>query len=74
MEKKNLMEVILILLPLALGIALFFLIAFIWAVRSGQFDDTTTPAYRILIEDAPLSETSTQNLKKPSFDKVDERG
>ncbi len=68
------MEVILILLPLALGIALFFLIAFIWAVRSGQFDDTTTPAYRILIEDAPLSETSTQNLKKPSFDKVDERG
>lgn len=58
------MEVILILLPLALGIALFFLIAYIWAVRSGQFDDTTTPAYRILIEDAPLPEASAGNLKK----------
>ncbi len=49
------MEVILILLPIALAVAGFFLAAYIWAVRSGQFDDTTTPAYRILIEDEPES-------------------
>ena len=48
------MEVILILLPLAIGIAAFFLGAYIWAVRSGQFDDTTTPAHRILIDDTPV--------------------
>ena len=47
------MEIIFLLLPLALVIALIFLAAYVWAVRSGQFDDTTTPAYRILIEDAP---------------------
>ncbi len=47
------MEIIFVLLPLALVIALIFLAAYIWAVRSGQFDDTTTPAYRILIEDSP---------------------
>jgi cbb3-type cytochrome oxidase maturation protein len=29
-----------------------FLVAFAWAVRSGQFDDTTTPAVRVLLDDA----------------------
>lgn len=45
------MEIIFVLLPMALIIAGFFLGAYIWAVKSGQFDDTTTPAHRILIED-----------------------
>jgi cbb3-type cytochrome oxidase maturation protein len=57
------MEVIYILLPLALGLALFFLAAYIWAVRNGQFDDSTTPAYRILIEDSDKSD------EKPPADK-----
>jgi nitrogen fixation-related uncharacterized protein len=30
---------------------LAFLAGFIWAVRSGQFEDTCTPAMRILSED-----------------------
>ncbi len=45
------MEVIWLLLPIALIIAGLFLVAYVWAVRSGQFDDTTTPAFRILIEE-----------------------
>ena len=45
------MEIIFVLLPLALTLAFIFLAAYIWAVRSGQFDDTTTPAYRILLDD-----------------------
>ena len=32
-------------------VASVFLIAFIWAVRSGQFDDTYTPSIRILFDD-----------------------
>lgn len=51
MEKIIAMEIIFVLLPMALIIAGFFLGAYIWAVKSGQFDDTTTPAHRILIED-----------------------
>jgi cbb3-type cytochrome oxidase maturation protein len=47
------MEIIRLLLPIALVIAGGFLAAYIWAVRTGQFDDTTTPAYRILIEEEP---------------------
>jgi cbb3-type cytochrome oxidase maturation protein len=29
-----------------------FLIAFLWAVGSGQYDDTTTPPVRMLLDDA----------------------
>jgi cbb3-type cytochrome oxidase maturation protein len=45
------MPVILILILASLAVAVAFLGAFIWAVKSGQFDDTCTPAMRILGED-----------------------
>ena len=45
------MSVILILILASLAVALAFLVGFIWAVKSGQFEDTTTPAMRILSED-----------------------
>jgi cbb3-type cytochrome oxidase maturation protein len=32
-------------------VALGFLAAFIWAVRSGQYEDTYTPSLRILTEE-----------------------
>jgi cbb3-type cytochrome oxidase maturation protein len=45
------MSVILILILASLAVALAFLVGFIWAVKSGQFEDTCTPAMRILSED-----------------------
>ncbi len=45
------MSVIYIVLPLAILFAAGFVGAFIWATRRGQFDDTKTPAIRILHED-----------------------
>jgi cbb3-type cytochrome oxidase maturation protein len=60
------MNVILILIIVSLGIALFFLAGFIWATRSGQFDDTCTPSMRVLTEEdiqpKPLS-NSTKSTK-----------
>ena len=50
------MGVIYIVLPLALVIAVVAVLAFIWAVRSGQFDDMDTPAVRILHDDDAASE------------------
>jgi len=44
-------ETIFVLLPLALLIAGIALALFVWAVRSGQFDDLETPAVRILFDD-----------------------
>ena len=50
------------ILPLLIGISIVAVIAiagiFVWAVRSGQFDDLDTPAVRILTdedESAPRS-------------------
>ena len=61
------MNVILILIVMSLGIALFFLGGFIWSVRSGQFDDTCTPSMRVLTDDerAKTFSHSTKNTKTP---------
>ena len=45
------MIVIFFLIPLSIVIAVCFLAAFVWAVRSGQYEDTCTPAMRLLIEE-----------------------
>jgi cbb3-type cytochrome oxidase maturation protein len=45
------MSVLLILILASLGMALLFLGGFVWAVRTGQFEDTCTPSFRILSED-----------------------
>ncbi len=45
------MIVIFLLIPLSIVIAICFLAAFIWAVRSGQYEDTCTPAMRLLLEE-----------------------
>lgn len=45
------METIFVLLPLALIIAAIAVGFFVWAARTGQFDDMETPAVRILFDD-----------------------
>jgi cbb3-type cytochrome oxidase maturation protein len=39
------------MLVVSLIIACFFLVSFLWATKSGQFDDDYTPSVRILFED-----------------------
>ena len=57
------MSVILLLIPLSVIVAAVFLAAFIWAVRSGQFEDTCTPSMRLLTDDRQPKE----NSKSPTF-------
>jgi cbb3-type cytochrome oxidase maturation protein len=45
------MTVLFLVLPLALMFAGLAIAAFIWAARRGQFDDLTTPAFRMLHDD-----------------------
>jgi len=45
------MSVIVLLIVAGGTVAAGFLAAFVWAVRSGQFDDTCTPAIRMLLDD-----------------------
>jgi cbb3-type cytochrome oxidase maturation protein len=59
------MSVILILILASLAVALAFLAAFVWAVKSGQFEDTCTPAMRILSEDeTPKPESPVEAVKR----------
>lgn len=62
------MDVLFILIPLALLFVGAALIAFIWAVNAGQFDDTTGPAVRILIDD---DETDPDDSSPPDGDPTD---
>jgi cbb3-type cytochrome oxidase maturation protein len=45
------MSVVIVLILASLTIGLIFLGAFVWAVRCGQYEDTLTPALRVLAED-----------------------
>ncbi len=45
------MSILMMMIPIALLLGGSFVAAFIWATESGQFDDTSTPAHRILIEE-----------------------
>jgi cbb3-type cytochrome oxidase maturation protein len=57
------MSVIFLLIPLSIVIAACFLGAFIWAVRSGQYEDTCTPSMRVLLDDA--SQVSKPHVATP---------
>ncbi|MBN8834923.1 MAG: cytochrome oxidase maturation protein, cbb3-type [Niastella sp. SCN 39-18] len=50
------MSVIVILLLASISVAILFLLAFIWSVRSGQFEDEFSPPSRILFDNEKLSE------------------
>ena len=45
------MELFFVLLPFALLFAGIALALFVWAARSGLFDDLDTPAVRVLFDD-----------------------
>lgn len=49
------MTVLIYLIPVALALGATGLVAFLWAIRTGQFDDPEGAAHRILMdEDRPL--------------------
>jgi cbb3-type cytochrome oxidase maturation protein len=45
------MSILYLLIPLSLVLVAFALWAFFWAVRQGQFDDLSSPATQILLDD-----------------------
>ena len=45
------MEILYLLVPLAVILAGVIVWAFLWSIRSGQFDDLEGPAHRILMDE-----------------------
>ena len=47
------MEVLIYLVPLALGLGALGLAGFLWSLKSGQFDDLDGAAWRAIADDDP---------------------
>ncbi len=54
------MTIIFLLIGISLAVALTFLGAFLWAVRSGQYEDDYTPSVRMLFDDETAAEETGQ--------------
>jgi cbb3-type cytochrome oxidase maturation protein len=59
------MSELLILIPLALLMGLAGLGAFLWAMRSGQFDDLDGAGSRILFDEARGQPSDSRKTDKP---------
>ena len=55
------MSVIILLIAAGGTVASGFLAAFVWAVRAGQFDDTCTPAVRVLLDSRTSRDVTTED-------------
>ena len=55
------MEVIYLLIFMSSVIAVGFLVAFFLSVRDGQYDDSQTPAMRILFDDAKPAKNNDES-------------
>jgi cbb3-type cytochrome oxidase maturation protein len=58
------MSVIYILLSISVIVAIIFFIAFIIAVKKGQYDDSYTPSIRMLFEDELIKEKTKPSKTK----------
>lgn len=56
------MNILYLLIGVSLFAALIFLVLFIWAVKSGQYDDNYTPSIRILFDDESENINDKSNL------------
>ena len=57
------MLVVFLLIFISLFLAVTFLSAFVWAVKSGQFEDTCTPSMRMLSDE----DSRKKDLTKPTI-------
>lgn len=58
------MQIIVILIAISILLALIFLVSFLWATKSGQYEDTYGPAWRVLFDDSDESKNKKKIHKK----------
>jgi len=63
-KKQEIMEALFVLIIASVIIAVGFLIAFIWNVKDGQYDDDYTPSVRMLFDDEIIKEKKTSNTNQ----------
>lgn len=63
------MSVIYILISISIVVAIFFVLAFLRAVKSGQYDDDYTPSVRMLFDDELKTAKSNNKVTNTKSDK-----
>ncbi len=58
------MSAIYLLIIISIITAFGFLMTFLWAVKSGQFEDSYTPSVRILFEEEIEMEVENENTEE----------
>lgn len=66
------MSVIFFLIAIGILVAGGFLIAFIWSVRSGQYDDDYTPSVRMLFDNYTPDDLSEEALDQSTNNKEEQ--
>jgi cbb3-type cytochrome oxidase maturation protein len=59
------MSVIYLLISISIIVAVFFFIAFIRAVKTGQYDDDYTPSVRMLFDDELVKKVNEKSIQIP---------
>jgi cbb3-type cytochrome oxidase maturation protein len=59
------MEVLVYLVPLALSLGLLGLGAFLWSLKTGQYDDLDGAAWRAIMDDDQLPPSTSQKKAPP---------
>lgn len=62
------MDIIYLLVPMAVILAVLIAAGFFWSVRSGQFDDLEGPAHRIIMDDDTPPGWKEQDTQKEGDD------
>jgi cbb3-type cytochrome oxidase maturation protein len=62
------MSVIYLLISISILVAIVFFIAFVMAVKKGQYDDDYTPSVRMLFDDELVKKVQSAALKKVGDD------
>ncbi len=62
------MSVVYIALPISLLLVLAAVAAFVWSLRTGQFDDLETPSVRLLMDDEEIEPKAQEDAEQPRED------
>jgi len=64
------MDILYLLIPLSLVFVAVIAYVFLWAVKSGQFEDMEGPAHRILMDDEPAPPSGKSAVENKSDSNV----
>jgi cbb3-type cytochrome oxidase maturation protein len=67
------MEILYLLIPIAIALLALIVALFFWAVKSGQFEDLDSPAWRILMDDEPPPGSGSNNAPGRGADEEPEQ-